>query len=435
MHLIGPKVAGMAGKADNVKVPFKATPQGKDIVLIEYQKNKFELKAGQWSDWQEVVFKLNIFKKAKGIFKFYLVETEPEFKLYISPINFDPRAPLFPISYPKSYSKKLADALGLYYTQGMPLDTWSVNEKRMQVSTFLEQAQEVLREEKAKLDFELNRLQSGVLFCYFESPDIIQHMFWRYIDQEHPLYEKDAPASFKEAIEDCYKNMDSVLGNVLEKVNKDDILIVLSDHGFGSFRRAVHINSWLKANGYLELRNPYAESGQELLLDIDWSKTKAYAIGFGAIYINQVNREKDGIVSPGSETQDLKDEIAQKLEKWIDQKYNQPVVHKVYKQEDIFWGDYAAQTPDLYVGFNNGYRASWQTALGAVPTELIEDNLKQWSGDHLIDPHLVPGIILSNRKIKKDSPCLYDLCPTILKIIGYDDEKLKELNFDGEPLF
>jgi predicted AlkP superfamily phosphohydrolase/phosphomutase len=435
MHLIGPRVANMAGKAENVKVPFKVSLEGENNVLIEYQKNKLELKIGQWSDWQEVVFKLNTFKKAKGIFKFYLVETEPEFKLYISPINFDPRAPLFPISYPESYSKELAQALGLYYTQGMPLDTWSVNEKRMQVSAFLEQAEEVLREEKAKLDFELNRLQSGVLFCYFESPDIIQHMFWRYIDPEHPLYDSDAPASFKEAIEKSYKDMDRVLGDVLKKINKDDILIVLSDHGAGSFRRAAHLNSWLKTNGYLELKNPYAESGQELLLDIDWSKTKAYAIGFGAIYINQLNRERDGIVSPGSETQTLKDEIAKKLEKWTDEKYNQPVINKIYKQEDIFWGDYASQMPDLYVGFNNGYRASWQTALGAVPSELIEDNLKQWSGDHLIDPHLVPGIILSNRKIIKDSPTLYDLCPTILKIIGYDDEKLKELNFDGEPLF
>ncbi|MCX5701987.1 MAG: alkaline phosphatase family protein [Candidatus Omnitrophica bacterium] len=435
MHLIGPRVANMAGKAENVKVPFKVSLQGKDSVLIEYQKNKLELKTGQWSDWQEVDFKLNLFKKAKGIFKFYLVEIEPEFKLYISPINFDPRDPLFPISYPKSYSKELADALGLYYTQGMPLDTWSVNEKRMQVLAFLEQVKEVLREERARLDFELKRLQRGILFSYFESPDIIQHMFWRYIDQGHPLYEKDAPLGFKETIEKSYKDMDDVLGAVLGKTGKDDTVIVLSDHGFASFRRAVHLNSWLKANGYLELKNPYTGSGQELLLDIDWSKTKAYAIGFGAIYINQLNRERDGIVSSGSETQALKEEIAQKLEKWLDEKYNQPVVHKVYKQEEIFWGDYAKETPDLYVGFNNGYRASWQTALGAVPSDLIEDNLKQWSGDHLIDPHLVPGIILSNKKIAKDSPTLYDLCPTILKMIGYDDEKLKELNFDGEPLF
>lgn len=434
MHLIGPRVAGLSGKADNTRVPFKVTLKGKDKILIEYQKNRLELKAGDWSNWCEVEFKLGFLRKTKGIFKFYLVSVEPELKLYISPINFDPRQPLFEISYPKNYSNELAGAIGLYHTQGMPMDTWAVNEGRLSEKQFLEQTGEIFKEKKSMLDYEFNNFKSGLLFCYFEPVDIIQHMFWRYIDPGHPLYEENAGQEYKTQIEKWYKRMDDVLGDILGKLKPEDTLIVLSDHGFGTFRRAVHLNSWLKANGYLSLKNPYAESGDELLEDIDWAKTKAYAIGFGAIYINQKNRESSGIVLAGGETELLKEAIAQKLKKFIDEKYNQPVVSRVYKREEIFSGKYAEQAPDLYVGFNKGYRASWQTAMGGVPEGLIEDNLKKWSGDHLFDPVLVPGVIFSNKKIIKENPSIYDIAPTILKIIGYKEEELNKCSFDGEPL-
>lgn len=436
MNLIGPRVATPGKKAENVKVPFKAVLQeDRNSVSIEYQNKKFELKVGHWSDWKEVAFSLGLFKKARGIFKFYLVETRPEFKLYISPINFDPRNPLFQISHPKGYSKELARNIGLYYTQGMPMDTWAVNEKRLTEEPFLRQVNEVLREKKAMLDYELDRFRKGVLYCYFESPDIIQHMFWRYTDSEHPLYEENAREEYKEMIRTWYKKLDDILGEVMKEIDKEDLIIVLSDHGFNTFRRAIHLNSWLRKNGYLELKNPNAESGRGLLLDIDWSKTKAYAIGFGAIYINQQGREQYGIIRPGGETELLKEEISKKLRQWHDDKYNQPVVNNLYSRQDIFWGDYAEEAPDLCVGFNIGYRASWQTALGAVPKDLIEDNLKKWSGSHLFDPNLIPGVIFTNQEITKENPSIYDITPTILKTIGYDEEKLGKYDFDGKSLF
>ncbi len=436
MDLIGPRVSRVGGKANNTKIPFRAIlHEDKNKVTIEYQDNKFELDIGQWSNWKEVVFKLSLFRKAKGILKFYLVETKPHLKLYISPINFDPRTPLFQISYPKSYSKELADNIGLYYTQGMPIDTWAVNENRLSEDIFLEQIEEVLRQKKAMLDYELNSFKKGILFCYFGSSDTIQHMFWRYIDGEHPLYEENAPKEYKEIIASWYKKIDNILGEVMEKINNEDTLIVLSDHGFNTFRRAVHVNSWLRENGYLRLKNRRDVSGRELLEDIDWSKTKAYSIGFGAIYVNQKGRERYGVVEPGKETELLKEELSQKLKAWHDEKYNKNIVNNVYKRQGIFWGEYADQTPDLYIGFNIGYRASWQNALGAVPDKLIEDNLKKWSGSHLFDPNLIAGIILSNKKIKKENPSIYDLTPTILESIGYSEKELKDCDFDGNPLF
>lgn len=435
MHLLGPKVAGAGGIADHVRVPFKLEFKGGRGIAIACQNKTIELKEGEWSDWQDVTFDLGVFRQMKGIFKFYLVEAEPELKLYITPINLDPRAPYFPISFPKGYSRDLAGRIGLYHTQGMPFDTWALNEKRIDEKIFLDNVQEVLQEKEKMLDLELQRFQKGVLFAYFESPDIIQHMFWRYIDPRHPLYDPNAPREYKEMVNNWYVKMDRILGRVMATLQEGDTLIVLSDHGFNTFRRAVHLNSWLRDNGYLELEDAGAISGQPLLKSVDWSRTRAYAIGFGAIYINEQGREGKGIVPPGREKEQLKQEIARKLEQWFDDKYQERIVRRVYKQEEVFWGKYQDETPDLLVGYNTGYRASWQTALGDVPGDLLEDNLRKWSGSHLFDASLVPGVLFASETITKHDPSIMDVAPTILKLVGFTDEEIKACDFDGRPLW
>lgn len=435
MDLTGPRILKSNKSPENIKIPFKVTLlSGKKGARIEFQNNKFNLNAGEWSGWKEVVFKTGAFKKIRGILKFYLIETEPEFKLYATPVNFDPRKPFFPISYPGKYAKELADKLGLYYTQGMPIDTWAVNEERLSEENLLEQMEAVFKQDKAVFDFEFGRFEKGVFFYYFGSTDTVQHMFWKYTDPLHPLYEDVAAQKYKNVIRDWYRKADNILGDAMKKLNETDTVIVLSDHGFNSFRRAVHVNAWLKQNGYLALKDPAAAEGRELLADIDWPKTRAYALGFGAIYINQKGRERDGIVEPGEKTDLLKKEIAQKIALWNDEKYNKKVVNNIYFKEDIFSGKENDVFPDLYAGFNIGYRASWQTALGGVPGPLIEDNLKKWSGDHLFDPVLVPGVVFSNRRITKKYPCIRDISPTILKAAGFNDKELKECGFDGEPI-
>jgi predicted AlkP superfamily phosphohydrolase/phosphomutase len=261
-------------------------------------------------------------------------------------------------------------------------------------------------------------------------------MFWRYADQGHPLYEESAPAEYRETIKNWYKQMDEILGAVLAGIGREDTLFVLSDHGFNTFRRTANINSWLRDNGYLGLKDPGAPDGDELLRNVDWPETKAYAIGFGGIYINQEGRERHGTVKPGAAAAEaLKEEISEKLKLWHDEKYNRAVVSRVYKKEEIFRGKYSSGAPDLYIGFNIGYRASWQTALGGAPQELLEDNLKKWSGDHLFDPRLIPGVIFCSRPIKKYSPAIYDIAPTVLKVCGYSEEELRRLEMDGQELF
>jgi predicted AlkP superfamily phosphohydrolase/phosphomutase len=280
----------------------------------------------------------------------------------------------------------------------------------------------------------LKRFDRGVFFCYFEYPDIVQHMYWRFIDPKHPLYEADAPEQLKGMIEDCYRKMDHIVGVALDAARDGDALIVLSDHGFTTFRRAAHVDSWLRDNGYLILKGG-VQAGGPLFQDVDWSKTRAYALGFGGIYINTRGREPEGFVAPDESREALKREIAEKLKGWLDPDNGAQMIHAVYLNQDIFKGPEAHLAPDLYIGFNTGYGASWQTALGASPRGLAENNLKKWSGTHLVDPSLVPGVLFCNRRVTVSDPTLYDFAPTILRFMGFNDKQLSTQDLDGRPLF
>jgi predicted AlkP superfamily phosphohydrolase/phosphomutase len=437
MNLVGP-LRKAAGRTENVQVPFTVTiGNDEKSAKIELQGSTFELKQGEWSGWKEVSFTMGLFKKIKGILKMYLVEASPGFKLYVSPINMDPRAPAMPISFPESYAKDLAEdpSVGLYHTQGMPCDTWAVNEKRLDEKAFLEHIGDIFNEKKRALDLELKNTPEGILYCYFETPDMTQHMFWRYDDPKSPLPPEDKAGPYQNTIEDCFIKMDGLLGDVMSKMKPTDTLIVMSDHGFASFRRAAHVNAWLREHGYMQLTDPKAKpEDRDLLADVDWPHTKAYAIGFGSIYLNIRGRERDGIVEPGGEAEALEKEIQSKLPDWTDPNDGEKVVKQVYLSRDIFHGDLSKTGPDMYIGFNDGFRASWQTALGNCPDVTIEDNLKKWSGDHLVDPSIVPAILFCNKKLPAQNPSIYDLAPTVLKMVGYTDEELKKIDFDGKPL-
>lgn len=420
-ELFGPRDTSKNPPKD-IKIPLRIEiiPDSPRIA-IEIQGKKIHLKKGEWSNWISSVFKVNAFSKIKGICKFYLKNVAPEFELYCSPINLDPKSPFFSISYPKGFSKKLAKEVGLFYTQGMPYDTWALNEERVNHDIFLEQASFVLEEREKILKKEFLSFRGGVFFFYFEYPDPMQHMFWHFQNIENSPY--------REVTLKCYKKMDSILGWVMKNIDKDTTLVVLSDHGFGPFKRAVHLNSWLRDNGFLYLRDAKKEN-KEFFENVDWTRTKAYALGFGGIYINQRGREDRGAVSPGRETGEVKEEIVDKLSQWCDPKTGNPVAKKVYTKEEVFKGKFNQDAPDLFVGFNLGYRASWQTALGGAPKDSIEDNLKAWGADHIFDPSLVDGVLFINKKIALQSkPKIIDIIPTILNLLNIDYERI-----DGRPL-
>ncbi|MFQ5645457.1 MAG: alkaline phosphatase family protein [bacterium] len=392
------------------------------------------LKKGQWSGWTRLSFEMTPYLPSSSgtlstVCKFFLKSVHPYFELYVTPLNIDPAHPSLPVSTPENYVEELADRFGPFYTQGMPEDTWALNEGRLSDEQFLQQVRFVQEEKRKIFFYEFDRFKSGFLFCHFFATDQLAHMFWRYIDPRHPGYRKDK--RFENIIENSYIEMDEILGKVMKRIDKNTTLMVISDHGFASFRRFFHLNTWLYRNGYIKLLDETRKESGEFFENVDWSRTRAYALGLNSLYLNLRGREGQGIVEPGKEAEALKKEIIDKLKRVTDAKNSGRVIKEVYDAERIYSGQYVKTAPDLIVGYNRNYRTSWETALGKIPDALLGDNMKAWSGDHCMAVDLVPGIVLTNRKITLDHPSLVDLAPTVLSEFGIPEPG----DMDGQPLF
>ena len=238
------------------------------------------------------------------------------------------------------------------------------------------------------------------------------------MDPKHPEYDATLAAQNGSAIEDFYQQMDQVLGEVMPRLDGHTTLLVLCDHGFAPYYRSFNLNTWLLHNGYIKLKNDARLNSSEPLANVDWTQTRAYGLGLNGLYINLRGRESNGMVEPGAVADSLMVEIRAKLLAVKDPKAKQSVITRVDLASEAYQGPYAKQGPDLIVGYNRGYRAGWRTILGAFPPEELEDNTNPWSGDHCIDYSLVPGVLLSNRKIAAETPALTDIAPTILAEFG-----------------
>jgi predicted AlkP superfamily phosphohydrolase/phosphomutase len=378
-----------------------------------------EIREGSWSDWLRVKFKLGALQSVRGMVRFYLARVEPQLELYASPVNFTPESPPFPISSPPEYAGELAGRIGTFYTTGMIEDHDALKDGHIDEDVFLSQCEQAWREREAMMLYELDRFDEGFFFCLFDTPDRVQHMFWRFREPDHPANREGFRPELAHVVEDEYRRCDAVVGKALEYVDDRTLLVVLSDHGFASFRRGVHLNTWLHDRGDLVLADgvgPGEEAG-ELFRHVDWSHTKAYALGLGGIYLNLAGREREGVVPP-EEAASLKRRLARELAEVADPQGGRAAVRSVALCEEVYRGPYVEAAPDLVVNFAHGYRASWTTALGGLGDGLFEDNTARWAGDHIIDPALVPGVLLTSRPLRAQSPRLVDLAPTILHALG-----------------
>jgi len=350
-----------------------------------------------------------------GIARFCLRPLNGDVSLYISPINIHPEKPALPIAEPITFSSWLAKKNGLFGTLGLMEDTWGRNELALDDARFLEQTY-LTHNEREQMFFDaLERTREGLCICVFDASDRIQHMFWRYLDERHPSPLEDR-AKFGSTIREMYKKMDDLIGRAQKKLKPNDHLIILSDHGFASFRRCINLNTWLMKEGYLHLKDGKT-AGADYLQDVDWSRTKAFAIGLTGIYINRIGREAKGIVNE-AEAEKIKLEIARKLEQLKDPSDGAQTVRKVHDATTSYKGLYTDEAPDLIVGYHPGYRVSWDSITGTVEPEVFSDNLKAWSGDHHVDPELIPGILFCNKKVKKEAPHITDIAPTVLDLFA-----------------
>ncbi len=378
----------------------------------------FILEAGGWSEWIPVSFDLIPTQALPAIARFYLRAVKPHFELYVSPLNIDPTAPIMPISTPDSYAKHLCNCTGYFFTQGMPEDTGAAKAGVLTVDEFLAQAEIAGDENIEQFKFILDEFDEGLLFHYFGNTDLVGHIIWRSMDPDHPAYVAEEDAKYAEVMPELYEKMDKVVGYTLEHMPKDTLLVVMSDHGFSPWRRAFHLNTWLKENGYLTLKDP--DKAGEYYSNVDWTKTRAYGLGINGLYLNLSGREKGGIVDPEDRDRMIA-EIAGKLRAVIDPTTGKTAISKVYIREETYTdGGYLHIGPDIQVGYARGTRGSDESAIGEILPEVLTDNTDRWSGDHCMDHEAVPGILLTSRPLKKEATELKNLAAAILAEYGLE---------------
>lgn len=383
---------------------------------LRIQGQVVPLKLGEYSAWVKVNF-----GGVSALARFLLTEITPEFSLYVTPVQIDPERPALPISYPRLYAMYLSKLMGAFATLGLAEDTWACNEGAISENDFLKQAYLIFDERRQMFSDALKKTRKGVVGCVFDTSDRVQHMFFR-------QSQASEQGEFSRTIEDMYRRMDDVVGEAMRYVDQNTLLMVLSDHGFCSFERGINLNAWLRENGYLRLKGP---AGGKYFEGVDWSRTSAYALGLGGIYLNLRGREPDGTVAPGEQAKALKRKLLAKLCGLQDPELGKLAISNVYDSAEIYRGPYIDGSPDLIIGYNEGYRAAWGAALGEVSGPVFEANNKPWSGDHCVDPALVPGVLFSNRKIDTENPGIEDLAPTSLLSFGIDPPAW----MDGRPFF
>jgi predicted AlkP superfamily phosphohydrolase/phosphomutase len=403
-------------RIDDKKV--KLSNDGKEIMV----------QLGQWSDWITTEFAVNFFTKKSGNWKVYLESIKP-LKLFMTTMQINPLKPITPISFPTKYSEDLAGRIGRYYTLGIAEETDGLLDGALSDDGFIQQVFQ-LEEEREKMfwsEFDKFKQKNKVILAVvFDSSDRLQHTHW----QETNLEKGDPKITYDKTLERYYANKDKFLGKVLNEIDDQTAVIILSDHGFTSFERGLNLNTWLKNNHYLTLTKEVTDADDgSLFKNVDWKKTKAYAVGFNAIYLNKKGREKEGIVENDEK---VIAEIVNKLESLIDEKTGKKVIYKAYRGKDIWQGKDLKNAPDVVIGYYPGYRTDWKTAIGGFTVKEITDNQKRWKGDHMVDKKFVPGVLLANFPVKEGVTQQVDIAPTVYNLLNVEVPKNI---FDGKSIY
>lgn len=390
------------------------------IQIPEY--NNIEITQGNWSDWVEWNFPITDKYSVKAISKFFAKQVSDSIFIYMTCLQFHPRYPYIPFTSPYKYSEELANRYGLYKTIGWNYDTHALRQDVLTEDVFLDDVRQTMAwHERLMLD-ELNKEDGWqLLMAMWMATDRVAHLFWRFRDPQHPEYDPEKAKIYGEALEETYLIMDRIIGNAIKSIREDDWLIIMSDHGFNTYRRGFNLGTWLIREGYLVVEGQTdkekAYNDQAFLLGYDWKKSKAYALGLGSIYLNLEGRERDGTVKK-EKAKELREEIRSKLLSVVDPQTGKQIVSNVYSCDD-FRGESIEHAPDLILGYYEGYQSTKASAKGTSPKSLFEDNKDKWSGDHVAtDYKLIPGVFITNKKINNDTPHLQDLGVSILSYLG-----------------
>lgn len=426
-------VEGPVSAQPEVEIPlrFRRLGERPEILEIEADGERVALAAGEWSDFVPLRFRLNPLVALSGTVRFRVLALEPNVSVYMEPINFDPfhLPPIVDLSWPRGYAGDLAAEVGRFETVGWKIITNPLRDGAVSFDAFLEDVDFARESGERLLRQALADDSWRLLVSVFLFPDRLQHMLYRFADPEHPNHDPELAVRYGGGIADGYRAMDRIVGEAAAAAPPGTALLVLSDHGFHSFRKQFSVNTWLARNGYLQAAESSGERRLEDLFDpgalffqgVDWSRTTAFALGLSGIYLNQRGREREGIVEPGAERERVLDRIEADLLAYRDPETGEPVVRAVYRSEEIYEGPFVSEAPDLVLGLEPGYRIGWQSTLGGMPGEVILPNLDDWSGDHC-SMEDTAGVLLTNFRLGEGAggagPALRDIAPTVLDLLG-----------------
>jgi predicted AlkP superfamily phosphohydrolase/phosphomutase len=406
--------------------------------------------ADGWSEFYSVHFDMGSLPSVNAVTR-ARVMTEDPFELYIDTLQIDPRnpAPWQPISEPAGFSGELAKMVGSpFETLGWGCMTNQVKDKMIDPEIFLQDVEFTMTYRRRLMQRMLAESDWRILYSVFSVTDRVQHMMYRYYDPLHPQYkEKEAARkvtffgeeiTLAEAIPAVYRQMDDIVGEVMEALQPEDTLMLCADHGFTSYRRGLNVNNWLESEGYIVLKPDLTKTSQGSGFQcVDWEKTRAYSLGLGMVFLNLKGREAEGIVDP-ADAQPLMEEICERFlalrEDGAVVGSSATIVRDIYEGPEA-WGTAEFPCADVMLGLGEFYRVSWSSTTGKlplrsegegdakkiVPAGLYKDNTNPWSGDHASnDPRLVTGIFFCNQKVSSEDGefSVMDIAPTVLERVG-----------------
>jgi len=445
------------------------------------------VKIGSWSDYFALRFVWGPRFATAANVRLWVEEIGGALEIYANPLQIDPADPIpgAKLSWPPEFAAGLKSRLGPYETLGWACQTHAVKDAELSDRAFLSDIEHILTWRERLLQDALADDSWKVLFHFFGEPDRVCHMLMRHMDEKHPQYDAaladeelnffGKPVKMRDAGLATYQRMDKVVGEMLDRwMQPDDVLLIVSDHGFDSFRRQVDLNAWMVREGFMAVDNRDRLGNAKTALDmaqsssylqwVDWEKSSAYSLAIGKIYLNLRGRDPGGIVDPAQQDELLK-QITDRLYELTDPDTGEKVVSKVYRKDEIYRGGFVeaqkqpegalnlpayAGAAELTVDFAPGYRCAWSNTSGGlalvdVKTELDEtiatagpvifDNRSPWSGDHCgVDMAAVQGIFFCSRRTTlPEGAGHYDathLAPTVLSLMGVAVPK----EYDAAPL-
>jgi predicted AlkP superfamily phosphohydrolase/phosphomutase len=403
-----------------VEVPFEVhVDAAEHAAVVSLLGRDVLLNAGEWSPWLEVNFELlPHVKSLRGFTRMYLQEAAPSFQLFVSPVSLAPGTAGLASG---GLDETLEDKLGPYFTKGMSEETKALTQGVFTTDEYLKQSDLVLTDSIRAFEFLLGRPRPGLLFVYFSTLDLNCHVLWKHRDPAHPAYDATDSPRHANSISDLYVRLDGVVGRARAAIGPGDVLYVVSDHGFVPMYREFNLQAWLARQGYLAFKPGSAGEEPGTLDRIDWTKTRAYGLGFQSLYLNLKGREAQGIVG-AKDADGLAAEIRGKLLALRDDGGSifrgRRVFQSAYRPSEIYEGSRVSEAPDLILGYAKGYGPSDDTVLGVSGDTVLAPHLGGFSGHHTTDFSAVPGVLFCSRKLNAPRARLEDVTVTVLRDLG-----------------